>query len=449
MRPLSSESMVFSINELSSISDKQGSKPTLFEDRLYKFVEHNKLLNESQYGFRKGRSTNLALLKVVNDIMEATDRKDTTIGVFVDLRKAFDTLNHDILVNKLHHLGIRGTANLWLRSYLSNRKQFVKIGSSESDHRTVKHGVPQGGILSPLLFLIYINDIVNVSRLINFALFADDTTVTKSGNDVAQLCQEVSRELSKLQVWFNINRLSLNVTKTNFMVFGKARTVVNPHVSINGLVIQRVSHTKFLGVLLDDKLRWNEQIKHVSGKIAKASAILFKVKDVLDIMSMKLIYFAIVHSHLNYCVEVWANTYESNLQCIVVLQKRCIRTVCKVDYRAHTDQLFANLKVLKFNDIVRLMSLLVMHKAYYCQLPVQLQNRFIIGNLKYNIITRQANKFRIAYSRTTSRYQGVVVKGPKLWNSLPPGISCIDQLDRFRTRLKLFLTSGYNTASTL
>ena len=230
----------------------------LFCKRLNKFIDKYKLLTESQYGFRSNRSTSLAILELIEEISTALDNKDYTIGVFIDLRKAFDTIDHKLLLTKLEHFGIRGIVNDWLKSYLSNRKQFVEINKTQSDPLEVLCGVPQGSVLGPLLFIMYINDICNASTLLKMILFADDTNLFRSGRDLELLCKEISDELHKLNLWFSVNKLSLNVAKTNFILFSGRKIIKDVRISIDDQIIERVYHTKFLGVYIDDKLSWKK-----------------------------------------------------------------------------------------------------------------------------------------------------------------------------------------------
>ena len=176
----------------------------LFNERLDKFIDKFQLLNNCQYGFRSRMSTSHALMDLVEEITSSIDAKKISIGVFIDLKKAFDTVNHTLLIDKLEYYGIRGIAQEWLKSYLKDRKQFVQIDECASTLLNVTCGVPQGSILGPKLFILYINDICNASTSLKFILFADDTNVFYSGVDIQTICECISRELDKLHVWLSV-----------------------------------------------------------------------------------------------------------------------------------------------------------------------------------------------------------------------------------------------------
>ena len=164
-------------------------------------------------------STSLPIIELVEEITNSLDNHESTVGVFIDLKKAFDTVDHGILTEKLYHYGIRGIANKWMCSYLMNRYQYVNINGTDSDYMNMLCGVPQGSILGSILFILYMNDMCNVFTLLKPILLADDTTLFCSGRDIKELCTVVSIELDKLCKWFQVNILSLNTSKTNFMVF--------------------------------------------------------------------------------------------------------------------------------------------------------------------------------------------------------------------------------------
>ena len=221
----------------------------IFQIRLEKFIDRNNIISESQYGFRRNCSTNLAIIDVIEEITSSLDKKKKSVGIFIDMKKAFDTIDHDIVLNKLHHYGIRGIVNEWIQSYLTNRTQYVQMKEYSSVLQSIKCGVPQGSILGPTLFLLYINDICNVSSILKCILFADDTNFLYSGDDFCELCEIIFLELEKLSIWFAIKKLSLNVEKTNFMIFANCNNNYdNLHLCIKDEQIKRVHHTKFLGV---------------------------------------------------------------------------------------------------------------------------------------------------------------------------------------------------------
>ena len=191
--------------------------------RIVTFLDKQNILSESQYGFRKKRSTNLAILELVTKISKAIDDNEFTMGVFLDLSKAFDTVDHLILLQKLEHYGIRGVALDWFKNYLTGRTQFVKYKTTNSDSFSIKCGVPQGSVLGPLLLLLYINDITKCSQILSFILFADDTNLFLNHHDVMTLYKIMNQELKKVTAWLTANKSSLNINKTNFIIFKSNR----------------------------------------------------------------------------------------------------------------------------------------------------------------------------------------------------------------------------------
>ena len=195
----------------------------LMYDRLTKFLDKYNILYQNQFGFRQGHSTHHALITLVDRITKSLDSGDIVIGVFLDLKKAFDTVNHKILLKKLYHYGIRGNLNKWFENYLPDRSQYVLFNGKTSDIRNVNCGVPQGSILGPLLFILYINDFSNVSDILFYVLFVDDSNVFLNGKDINIIINTMQLELSKLHNWLLANKLTLNISKTHFMVFHRAK----------------------------------------------------------------------------------------------------------------------------------------------------------------------------------------------------------------------------------
>ena len=187
--------------------------------RHYSFLDSCNILHSLQFGFREKHSTLHALIGMTETIKESIDNGTFGCCIFVDLQKAFDTVNHTILLKKLEHYGVRGNVLNWFSSYLCNRKQYVSVNGATSDQLTITCGVPQGSVLGPLLFLIYINDLPSVSRFLSFCLFADDTNIYFNSRDLLTLQKVMNRELKKVKKWLDANQLALNIEKTNFVIF--------------------------------------------------------------------------------------------------------------------------------------------------------------------------------------------------------------------------------------
>ena len=219
----------------------------IFYNRLINFIDQFDILTTNPYGFRKGYSTSLALISLTNNISAAMDRKEYCIGIFLDLSKAFDAVNHSILLRKLQHYGIRGVALKWMNSYLSNRFQFVQYNEYQSVSEQICCGVPQGSILGPLLFLLYVNDIVNVSSVLHLILFCDDTSIFYSHSDLSYLVHQFNRQLQALSIWFKANKFSLNVDKTKFVLFRPRQRKCNFDINlcIDGRQIMQVKEFIF------------------------------------------------------------------------------------------------------------------------------------------------------------------------------------------------------------
>ena len=226
--------------------------------QLYKYFEDSNVFYESQYGFRKGHSTELASLELVNRLLSKMDKGEVPVAIFIDLSKAFDTLDHDILLYKLKCYGLTGNSINLLKGYLTNRQQYVHYDNTDSNFLKITTGVPQGSIFGPLLFLIYMNDIHKSSNLFHFILFADDTTlITKNA---IYNTDSINAELAKLSIWFKVNKLSLNVSKSKFMVFRSARKQTPiPLIQIDNNVIECVENFNFLGLIINIEMEWSHR----------------------------------------------------------------------------------------------------------------------------------------------------------------------------------------------
>ena len=324
--------------------------------QLSEYFEENKLFNQNQYGFRTGHSTEHAALELVDKITFQKDNNETPINIFLDLSKAFDTIDHNILLDKLKYYGLDDTAIKLFRSYLINRYQYVQIENAKSQLLEINTGVPQGSILGPLLFIIYINDISQSSDKFDFLAYADDTTLSTTLNkfstsDDMNISDLINLELYKINEWLEINKLSLNAKKSRFMIFHMPnKHITLPILQISNTNIEKVNEFNFLGLTLDTRLDWKRHSNNTSNKISRTIGVLNKLKLVLPQHIKTIIYNTLILPHLNYSILCWG--FKSNR--VFALQKKAVRILTCSKYNAHTEPLFKTLKLLKIHRFAKI-----------------------------------------------------------------------------------------------
>ena len=387
--------------------------------RIESFINRHAILNEHQFGFRPKYGSNLALINTIDNILQAQERDEFTLGVFLDFRKAFDTVNHRILCNKLYSYGIRGTALEWIRNYLDGRYQYIQYEHIASEVLLTPCGVPQGSILGPLLFLLYINDITNVSDILSLVLFADDTSAFISGKDINTLINVLNGELSKITEWIKANMLSINISKTNYILFRtkNKRCTITDNITFGDQIIERVTSTRFLGVIINESLSWAEHITHISKKISKGIGIISKARKLLNFSTCLKLYYSFIYPYLTYCVEVWGGTYPTVLDPLIKLQKKSVRVLHRASFNAHTDPIFREHSILKFSSIYKYSIMVFMFKWKVNLLPTIFQNYFVLNSEFRNASTRQSNLLRIPKMRLTVSFHMIRYKGVLFWNS--------------------------------
>lgn len=299
--------------------------------RVIKHFNDNNILYKHQYGFCKKHSTYMALLQLTDKISTALDKNMFAIGNFLDLSKAFDTVDHDILLSNLHGYGLQDVVIRWFSDYFSNREQYVCINGHVSKKAKLYYGVPQGSILGPLLFLIFINDFAVMSESSLPILFADDTNIAMPHSDFGCLIRNANTTLEYASRWFQMNKLSLNVNKSNFILFrnkNKTFPKQDSKLLINNTEIKQVSCTKFLGILVDERLSWGNHIEYVCKKIMKSwYGIIRRVSSLVNQSCLMTLYHSLIYPYLTYCVIVWGASYSSYLNQKLLIQKRFLRMI--------------------------------------------------------------------------------------------------------------------------
>ena len=238
--------------------------------------------------------------------IKTLDNKNFGCSIFLDLQKAFDTVNHQILLSKLEHYGIHGITLAWFKSYLGSRSQYVSVNVQNSIHLSVTCGVPQGFVLGPLLFLLYINDLPSSSSKLSFYLVADDTNIYFESDSLNKLQEVVNRELKHVKKWLDANKLALNVDKTNFIIFHSPKNTLDQTVSIKigKEHVKQAKYVKFLGLLLDENLNWKYHLSELSNKLSRTCRIFFKIRHLLPTSILVSLYNSLFASFLHYGITV-------------------------------------------------------------------------------------------------------------------------------------------------
>ena len=361
-------------------------------------------------------------------------------GIFINVYKAFATVNHQILIDKLEHYGIRGNALDIFRSYLSNRKQYVHIDNCKSQTRSISHGVPQGSVLGPLFFLLFINDLPKCCPDGKVRLFADDTTIFFHRNNINEINSTGKNIMIQLTTWFNANKLTLNADKSSFTIFKSSRkTIPNQpdNIEFHDQQIKRTSHIKFLGVILDENLTWNLHINELCSKLKRLFHIFYNIRNVLSKDNIKTIYYTLIYSRIKYGITVFGQACDSKLKRIQTLQNQLLKVLSGKNYRFSTDMLHNEFELLKIKDIVKQEIITFVHNFFSNSLPPVFSGYFETLASNHNRNTRNgSNLIKITSHTSNFAAASIKIQGAKVWNRLDNSLKSIPKVKNFRNKFK-------------
>ena len=412
--------------------------------RLHSFLNQAKFFHQHQFGFRKKHSTSNALTVMIEHVTKAFEEKKYTLGVFLDLSKAFDTIDHDILLYKLQHYGVRGLPYEWFKSYLSNRSLRTEINGKLSSPTVINLGVPQGSILGPLLFLIYVNDLPKCLNTGQVIMFADDTNLFFNNKSYSELFRMANEELLEVSHWLAANRLTLNTSKTKFIIF---RTVNSPpvppnlEIKLNGNLIEKVASTRFLGVTIHEHLTWKPHMESLLKKIRINLGIMRKVKPYLNSKSLQLLYYSMIQSHFQYCISSWC----FNNKTLVYRLQKTVNKAIQLAFNPKNDNLNAVMRkhnILSIEQTAQLEIVKFMHNYIHNLLPSAFNN-FYQRNLLSCSTDRSRSKAKIfpQFCRIKLTQQSFKYKGPVQWNKLPATLRETKSTKSFIIQSKQYLLS--------
>ena len=428
------------ISNLSKILEK------IMYTRLYSFLEQKNALYEHQFGFRNNHSTMHALMEITESIRKSCDSGIYSCGVFLDLKKAFDTVNHKILISKLEYYGIRGKEKNWFSSFIENRQQFTSIDGYESAHNTISHGVPQGSVLGPLLFIIFINDLHLAVQHSKVRHFADDTNLLYSNKSLKKINKCINHDLALINNWLRANKICLNTSKTEIIIFRPKNKTITKHLNfrIGGQKIKLCNKVKYLGIFLEEHLEWNTHINILSARLNRAVGLLSKIRHYVPKFLLRTLYYALFNSHLIYACQIWGQK-ETITRKLLHIQNKALRIINFKPYDHPADSLYHHNKILKITDYIKLLNCMLVKEILAGHSLSNFQGIFQLAANTHHHNTRHADKNTVALKQRQTHTYGtysIEHQAASNWNTLQNLIN-IDLLQESYSKTKEILTTHF------
>lgn len=405
------------------------------------YLENNNIITEHQSGFRKNYSCETAIQTVIDEWKLIISERQIVGVIFVDLKRAFETIDRGRLLEKLYQYGITGTVLEWFRSYLNDRRQQVQFNDRWSKILTTEYGVPQGSVLGPLLFIIYMNDIVNVcAEVCNIKMFADDTLIYVTGESSAEVERKLNIAFNVIEEWMNVNKLKLNAEKTKYMLVRSIRKELRGNTIVrclNGNEIERVEIMKYLGVMIDDRLRFSGHCDYMLKKIGKKISFLNRIGNFISAYTRCTIYKTIIAPHFEYCATLLIDMGDTQLSRLQKAQNRAMRVILQCDRRAKVQWMLLTLQFMNIRQRLYYNMCIFIYKILNNMMPEQFSNRLRI--IEEERETRQTGCIAIEFRKTRSAQKSLFYEGVIMYNALPPEIKQCSCLVSFKRMLKNFV----------
>ena len=429
---------------ISVLSNLSKITESVMYDRLQSFFSSQNILSEKQFGFRKDRSTEMAIMDLIFKLLPALQNKKFAIVVFLDYSACFDTISRHILLKKLDQYGVRGKELKWFTSYLSDRRQYVVFNNAQSEIAAQDIGVVQGSRLGPLLYDIYANDFNSLCALQENILYADDTCCVYVGDNLIDLTAHVNNRLSVINDWCCENKLFLNRKKSEFMVITTKNIDIVPELFIGTDKLKPVNSFKYLGVNIGSDMKFHTHVDNLCTRISQVCGASFRIRRHIDLPSARKLYFSTFYTIVQYCIAIYGGFLILNCEAqkLMKLQDKMMKNVF-LKFFPSSDNLYKSLNILKLSDIYKLRVGVLMYRTIVLNECPTIQNNLVISYPQHNYTTRNSNLLippfpRVEAIRMNFQYQFV-----QIWNNIPDHIKHKPSLNAFKKALMKDIVDNY------